>query len=105
MATDRQIERTVALCMNIMDRFHDGERSPRSKVAMGAEIQAVAAWILDLGLTPNEVDERLLLPLESRLLARYGHELGVRFYREFRGAFETFQAYETAIVSEQQFFC
>jgi len=98
MATERQVQRTVALCMSIMNRYHDGRRSPQAKAAMVSEVQAVAAWVLDLDLDPGRIDERILRPVRAALVARYGHELGTRFEREFLTAFDSVGTSEPMIL-------
>ena len=88
MTTEHQLERAVALCIDIMNRFHDGPRSPLKSASMTLAVQSVANWVSGLGLEPGQGDELMLRRVEAALLSRYGHELGCRLHGEFLGAFD-----------------
>jgi len=90
MATERQVRETVERCVATMDRYHDnGPRLPTTML-MVAEVQIHAAWVLALGMRSGEVVDRILRPVEARVLARYGPELGVRLNAAFLDALYAF---------------
>jgi hypothetical protein len=88
VATEQQVQRTVALCMDIMVRYRDGRRTPETRAVMVAEVHAIAVWVSGLGMGAAEMIERVLNPVQAQLLARHGHELGARLGGEFLNAFE-----------------
>ncbi len=90
MATAKQMRQTVDRCVNTMIRYHDAGRTRHTNLLMVAELQAHAAWVLDLGMDVAETVENILHPVETELIRRYGHELGLRFYDEFLRGFEGF---------------
>jgi len=85
MATERQIQETIARCVSTVVFFHNSPKTPRMRTMMVAEVQAVARSVEELGMA---MDERILLPVESELLARYGQEVGRRLNAEFARAFK-----------------
>ena len=88
MATEREIQETLARCVSIMVFYHQGNRSNNSRDLMVAEVQTLAAWVGDLGLDDGVVTDHILRPMETEMLARYGPEVGPRLAAAFRGAFE-----------------
>ena len=88
MATERQIQETIARCVSIVVFFHNSQKTPKMKTMMVAEVQTVAGWVEELGMGGMAADEQILLPVELELLARYGHEVGRRLNAEFARAFK-----------------
>jgi hypothetical protein len=94
MATEREVQEAIARCVSSMVLYHNGKRSRETTTAMVAEVQAAAGWVSAQGWEIGETDERILRPVEGELLARYGHELGVRLTTEFLKAFEGFGTFD-----------
>ncbi|MCA1685022.1 MAG: hypothetical protein LC745_03370 [Planctomycetia bacterium] len=94
MATDRQVQETIAQCLATMARYHEGGRTRCATTLMIAEVQALAAWVLEMDLREGEAVEVILGPVEAELLARYGSELGVRLSADFHKAFEDFGTFD-----------
>jgi hypothetical protein len=88
MATEREIQETVARCMSIMVRFRGSERTPRADEEMHAEVALVAGWNAEAGLGASETHDRILRPVASELLDCFGYELGPRLNAIFLEAFE-----------------
>jgi len=88
MTIERQAQRAVALCMDILNRYRAGEKTAVARATMASEIQTIADWALQSDFEPAQTDEQILRPVEASLLARYGHELGPRLNRQFLAAFE-----------------
>jgi hypothetical protein len=88
-AIERQAQEIIARCISILVAYHNGERTPEATAMMAAKVQAVAIWVDELDFSIGETDEQVLRPVEAELLARYGHEAGVRISREFLEAFES----------------
>jgi hypothetical protein len=88
MLDERQAARIVDLCMTVMYRYHDDNRMPRRKARMVAEVRDLAAWLMELAPEPDELDQRILRPVQGRLLARFGPELGASLKADFLAAFE-----------------
>jgi hypothetical protein len=86
---ERQAREVIARCISILVAYHNGERTPDATAMMATKVQAVAIWVDELDLSVDETDEQVLRPVEAELLARYGHEAGVRISREFLDAFES----------------
>ena len=90
MATERQLQETVARCVSIMVYYHNTTRAPQAKERMIAEVELVAAWVLELDLSPGDTDRHIFRPVEGELLARYGPEVARGLHAEFLDAFEGF---------------
>ena len=88
MATERQIQEMIARCVSIVVFFHNSQKTPKMRAMMASEVQAVARSVEEAGLGGMAADERILLPVESELLARYGQEVGRRLNAEFARAYK-----------------
>ncbi len=88
MYTERQVRETIALCLDIMGRYYNAGQNPRSYTMMVAETQVMAGGVMELGLRFEEIDAQILRPVGSKLLDRFGHELGSRLCAEFLKAFD-----------------
>ena len=88
MATERQIQETIARCVSIVVFFHNSPKTLKMRTMMVAEVQAVARSVEELGMGGMATDERILLPVEAELIARYGQEVGRRHNAEFARAFQ-----------------
>jgi len=88
MYTERQVEETVAQGVSIMVCYYGDVRNPRNKDMMIAEIQMIADWAMETGMSHVEVEERILRPLGGELIDRYGYEVGPRLHAEFLEAFD-----------------
>ena len=84
MATERQIQETIARCVSIVVFFHNSQKSPKMRSMMVAEVQAIAGWVEELGLCGMATDEQILVPVEWELVARYGPVAGRRAQRRVR---------------------
>jgi hypothetical protein len=86
MAPDCEIEQVIARCVGIMVFYRNRGKTTESKAQMAAEIRAVARsvkrWHFD-----DDVIERILDSVKTEMIARFGHELGVRLDDEFYVAF------------------
>jgi hypothetical protein len=89
MATERQIQETIARCVSAMAYYHDSERSPKSDEHMIAEVQVIAGFVKELGFSESGVAWRIIRTVESDLIDRYGYEVGPRLSAQFIGAFES----------------
>ncbi|MDR3632870.1 MAG: hypothetical protein P4L84_03485 [Isosphaeraceae bacterium] len=87
MATDREVEETIARCVGIMVFYRNSGRTTQSKSRMAAEIREVGGCVREWHST-NGVVGRIVDSVKAELIARYGHELGVRLDGEFYMAFE-----------------
>jgi hypothetical protein len=88
MATERQVQETIARCVALMVFHHNCERSQEARDRMIAEVQIIAGFVEELGFSRSGVDWRIMRPIEAELLARYGHEVGPRLFAMFADAFE-----------------
>lgn len=78
----------AARCLAILLRYRNGERTRAARALMTAEIAPVAGWLMELDLPPGATEGGVLTPVESHLLAHFGHEAGRRLNVEFVEAFE-----------------
>jgi hypothetical protein len=90
MATERQLQETVARCVSIMVYYYNTPRAPETKERMIAEVKLVAAWDIELDLSPGDTDRHIFRPVEGELLARYGPEVARGLHAEFLDAYEGF---------------
>ena len=88
MSIEREARELVARCVSIMVCHLYSERTPEADDGMRADVRAVAACAAGLGDGPFDVEGLILRPVEDELLARFGHEAGVRLNGVFRDAFE-----------------
>jgi hypothetical protein len=88
VTTERQLRKAVELIVGTMKRYHDAHRLPGSRSMMAAEVLMISGWIMESGLSPPEVDQRILNPVGNELLEHYGYEVGPRLYAEFLKTFE-----------------
>jgi hypothetical protein len=88
MDITRAVQELVARCVSIMVSDYNSGPSERANQEMVADVRAVAASVDQLSLGVQETAHNILRPVESELLARYGHELGGRIYVRFLAAVE-----------------
>ncbi len=88
MATERQIQETIARCVSIVVFFHNSQKTPKMKSMMVAEVRTIAGWAEELGMCGMAADEQILFPVELELIARYGPVVGRRLNAEFAKAFK-----------------
>jgi len=88
MATAREFEELTARCVSIMVAYHGAGKSPQTTAEMLGEVKCVAREAMSLGHRAPDIVSRVLQPVESELLLRYGPELGVRITGVFLDAFE-----------------
>ncbi len=87
MATDREVEEMIARCVGIMVFYRNCGKSTQSKTRMAAEIRAVASCVKEWH-PAHGVVVHILDSVKAEMIARYGHELGVRLDGEFYRAFD-----------------
>ncbi|WP_406695856.1 hypothetical protein V5E97_33150 [Singulisphaera sp. Ch08] len=87
MATEREIQETIARCVSIMVYYHNCGKTAHTKEQMTAEIGTVAQTVKGWA-SGNDPWGRILDSVNAELIARYGFELGVRLDGEFYKAFE-----------------
>ena len=88
MVIEERLQDAVARCVTALRRYHFGERTSAAKAKMTAEIDLLVGWLLELHLPPGVAQAEILIPVETYLFARYGHEVGSRLNAEFIEAFE-----------------
>ena len=88
MRADDSLEEGAARCWSIMRRYHGSERKDEARALLIAEVDTLVGWLLELRPPPGAIERRILGPVEEYLLARYGHEVGMRLNAEFVRAFE-----------------
>lgn len=88
MATDRQLQETLARCVSTVVFYHNSHRSQKSAERMSIEAEVIAGFVEELSLVDGEAERFIVRPLEVELIDRYGHELGLRLFGEFIRAFE-----------------
>jgi hypothetical protein len=87
MATERQVQETIARCVSIAVYYHNCEMTAK----MAVEFRAVAHEVKGWGSTPKDTEERILRPVEAELIARYGTEAGRRLHAEVLKGFKGFE--------------
>ena len=88
MATEREIQETIARCVSIVVFFQNSQKTSKMKGMMAAEVKAIAGWLEEAGLCGVVIDEQILFPVGSELLIRYGPVIGRRLNAEFARAFK-----------------
>jgi hypothetical protein len=88
MASERQLQETVARCIDNMVFYHNGHRTPKAKALMVAGVRTDAGRVAGLNLSDKKVDEHVLRPVRDGLHARYGPSAGGRLFTEFLEAFD-----------------
>lgn len=84
MATDREVQETIARVVAGLVYYVNCGKTPETKAAMATEARAVAALVAGWGLP----DDRVVRPVRAELVARYGPEAGAGLHTEFVKAFE-----------------
>ena len=87
MATEREIQETIARCVGIMVFYVNSRETRPAKGLMIAEVRAVAGLVKRWGLSGQATADSVLRPVEAELLARYGREAAGRLNAEFVEAF------------------
>ncbi len=88
MATERQVQETIARCVSIVVFFHNSQKTPKMRAMMVAEVRTVAGWVEELGMCGMAAGEQILSPVELELIARYGPVVGRKLNSEFAKAFK-----------------
>ncbi|WP_422931828.1 hypothetical protein [Singulisphaera sp. PoT] len=83
MPTQHQINLDLNQALDIVDRFHAGERTGPRQETMRAELLAFFAQIEEWTWDPEALERELIRPLDSMIYSRYGYEVGPRLLREF----------------------
>ncbi|MFO0957412.1 MAG: hypothetical protein U0800_08080 [Isosphaeraceae bacterium] len=81
----------AACCVGIMVDFYRHKENSGADLLMMAEIRGIVARIGGLGLAPDQVEELILTPCYSTMLARFGHEVGPRLFDLFLDGFDQVQ--------------
>jgi hypothetical protein len=87
MVTERQIEEIVARGVSLMVFYHNSPRTPGTDEMLTKEVRGIAGWAAEASLGGRETAERILRPLSSELIARYGDAVGARLSSDFCAAF------------------
>lgn len=66
---------------------HNVRKTPKGKAQTVAELGAIAGMVKEFELRAGEVNDRILGPVESELVTRYGREVGGDLYADFAKAF------------------
>jgi hypothetical protein len=82
MSTERQIQETIDRSISLMVYFHNGNQAESAMDRMVAEIELLAAWVVEELHPPHNLDV-IIGGVEAELVARYGNEAGHRLTREF----------------------
>ena len=89
MATDRELQETIARCVSALVFYHKCGRTGETSERMAAEVQLIAGYVGEvLHLAGDEIESRLVRPLEFELTERFGREVGRRLLGEFLAAFD-----------------
>lgn len=86
-ANERQIQETIARCVSCMVFHYNVKKTPKGKAQTVAELGAIAEMVKEFELRAGEVNDRILGPVESELVTRYGREVGGDLYADFAKAF------------------
>jgi hypothetical protein len=88
MPTERQVLDTVAQCVVVMACYYDNGWTKESAARMVAEIELVAAWVVEgLKISPSDTNQ-IIGPVQSEIDEWYGPELGPRLSGEFAKVFQ-----------------
>jgi hypothetical protein len=87
MATERQVQETVAQCVSCMVFYFNSRKSRGVKTAITAEFRDVALLVTGWGLSTSEISFSLLRPIEAELVVRYGTVEGLNLSKEFAEVF------------------
>jgi hypothetical protein len=88
VAIEDPLREAAARCLSVLLRYRNGDRTAATQGMMIAEIETIVGWLKELDLPPGVTETGVLQPVEEYLLARYGHEAGLRLNAEFVEAFE-----------------
>lgn len=88
MPTEQQIQGLITVCVSRMAAYFDARRTSVVRAEVIAEIQDLARLAGEWGLCGKEAEERIVRPVEARLIERYGHELGCRLYQIFTRTYD-----------------
>jgi hypothetical protein len=88
MTTERKVLRTIARAVGVMVTYHKDGRTNPSFARMVAEVEMLAAWVIEEMQLPLSESETIIGPIEWELHARYGSELGARLADQFARAFQ-----------------
>ena len=87
MASEREVQETIARCVAIAVYYHAGDRTGVASDRMTSEVRANALKLGEMGISATEARGRIIEPVRLELLARFGVPEGNRIAREFAAAF------------------
>jgi hypothetical protein len=87
MMTDREIREAAARCVSIAVFYHNSPKTSGAEKLFEDDIRSVARWARQGALDEQESERRLLRPLRSELIARYGVEIGSSLRADFLAAY------------------
>lgn len=88
MTHEHETQVAVDRCVSIMVFYHDAEQSPAMKESMVSEVQAIAHLMGEFNLGCMATEQQIILPVESKLLARFGPRVGELLHSDFLQAFQ-----------------
>ncbi|SIO44254.1 hypothetical protein SAMN05444166_4760 [Singulisphaera sp. GP187] len=88
MATERQIQETVASFLSGMFFYVNSGKTPQVMRVMTAELQATAHLVLDGGLSERELVDSLLRPIEAKMIARFGSSESSKLFDKLAEVFK-----------------
>jgi len=87
MATEREVQETIARCVSIAVYYHGGDQTGQTSDRMTSEVRATALALGEMGISATQARGRIVEPVRLELLARFGPEEGPRIARDFADAF------------------
>lgn len=87
MSQERKFKEAVARCVSIMVCYHNSEKTPDAERVMVQDVRAIVDWVEAEAVGKRKTRSRILRPLASELVNRYGDDLGGRLSDEFQAVF------------------
>jgi hypothetical protein len=87
MSQERKFKETVARCVSIMVCYHNSDESPDAEQVMVQDVRAIVDWVAKEAVGKRKTRSRILRPLTSELVSRYGDDVGGRLSDEFQAVF------------------
>ena len=92
MSEDRRFQEVTARCISIVVAYHVGGRVPLAQARMTEDARDLAREVATWVATGPEIEERIIRPLLTELVVRYGSDDASRLVRGFLDTF-----WETAL--------
>jgi hypothetical protein len=88
MDSDRAIQETVARCVSLLVYYRNCGRTAQAREVMEADVDVIASWVAEAGLSREAVGRAILVPVLAELIERYGRQAATDLSADFIAALQ-----------------